>query len=367
LDRFPAFHERYDEQDYLALILAGLLHDLGHYPCSHQLDHIRPFPEHEHLTIGVIKGDIRINGEDLGAFIRETFDLDPERITELLGPVSGVAPHRMLLKQVIDSPLDADKCDYLPRDSYYCGLDYGGIDRDRFIANLVPSEDGQRLGVGEKGLMSAERLQLARYWMYRTVYWGHTVRGLIRMLSTACEYMHPVEDEQAWIARLMTFNDHSFLDWLHGQVEKPGKELIEMVHHRRELYKRLYTVSQHHQPENYRMLQVDPDLRNEILNWFHQWSRKKGLVLERHHLIWDVPPVYKSRSWERFPIVLAHGEEVSIVRESPVIDALSKAFLYGVRKIRLFCHPRLAALVKEHKPEIPPIHEFGGLFPPEIM
>ena len=336
LDGFPVFYESFDKNDYLALLLAGLLHDLGHYPCAHQLDHIGPFPKHEVLTIALIEGRLSVDGEDLAAMIRDLFGLEPRHITRLLGPADRLEPHYVLLKQIIDSPNDADKCDYLPRDSYFCGLDYGtGFDRERFIQNLMPSVDGRQLCVHEKGLMSVERFQLARYWMYRSVYWGHTVRAFITMLSKACCYMKPVTPGPDWEAQLMSFNDHDFLGWLHHQVEGPGQELIEMVHFERKPYKRLFTVSSQHEPEAYRKLQ-QKHIQDQVLTYFREWLRGLEIVAEPHHLIWDAPPSYKTGVWETFPIFLAKRGEISVAHESPIIDALGNAFLHGVRKIRLF-------------------------------
>jgi HD superfamily phosphohydrolase len=331
-------------------MLAGLLHDLGHYPCSHQLDHLDSFPAHEELTIALITGELKHDGIDFAALIRDRFGIEPDDITRFLGPDDVLSPELKLLKQIIDSPIDADKCDYLPRDSYYCGVDYGtGFDRDRFIDNLIPRHD--HLCIHEKGLLSAERFQLARYWMYRSVYWGHTVRAFITMLSVACDYLEPGFDA-GWPERLLAFNDHNFLEWLHANAGGPGRELIEMVHHRREPYKRVYTISFHHAPRTYDRLQ-DAALRDIVTDALEAWARARGTVVEDHHLIWDVPPLYKSRKWETFPIVLSSGEEVPINQESPVIEALSNAFLHGVRKIRLFCHPRIAALTeKDPFPEL---------------
>lgn len=355
LDRFSVFHQSFDEGDYLAVILAGLLHDLGHYPCSHQLDHLPQFPKHENLTTAIIMGELRIENEDLSAIIREDFGIDPKRIADLLG--TNPEPPHALLKQIIDSPNDADKCDYLPRDSYFCGVDYGtGFERERFIQNLVPSDDGRQLCIYEKGLMSAERFQLARYWMYRSVYWAHTVRALITMLSRASEYLRPIEDKEEWTHKLMTFSDHDFLDWLHTKCEPPGQELIEMVHFKRQPYKRLFTVTPHHESQVYKILH-ESGVRKQVRQWFTDWAQKKGLTLEDHHLIWDVPPNYKDEVWETFPIKLANGAEIPVAKESPVIDALSQAFLHGVRKVRLFCHPKLAELVQKHKEEIPPLYK----------
>ena len=357
LDQFPEFRQHFQESDYLAVMLAGLLHDLGHYPCSHQLDHISPFPRHEALTIGIVRGEIQIEGEDLSALIRKSFGLEPEHVTRYLDSSVKLSGPQQLLKQIIDSPIDADKCDYLPRDSYFCGLDFGtGFERQRFIRNLVPCHGTRVLGIYEKGLLNAERFQLARYWMYRSVYWGHTVRAFITMLGKACEFFIEDLDNNAFGENLLTFNDHSFLEWLHGQVQGPGKELVAMVHFKRAPFKRLMTLAYNHNPEIYRKLQGKP-ARQQISNWLKVWSKAKGWAWQDHHLIWDVPPTYKNDTWETFPIKLVNGLEQPIANESPIIEALSKAFLHGVRKIRLFCHPDLAKLVQNHADEIPDYFE----------
>jgi len=355
LDSFPEFYNTFTEKDYLGILLAGLLHDLGHYPCSHQLDHMAPFPKHEELTISLIHGNLHYDGVDFSQLIRDNFSMEPQEITRFLGSSKDLGPHLKLMKQLIDSPIDADKCDYLPRDSYYCGVDYGtGFDRERFISNLVPGSD--HLCIREKGLMSAERFQLARYWMYRSVYWGHTVRALITMLSKACTYLQEVDTTRDWPDVLLGFNDHNFLDWLHGHVAPQGQELIEMVHHRRQPYKRLYTISYHHEPGSYRWLQ-DATLRQEIVDNLRYWATRRGLKPAEHHLIWDVPPLYKSESWETFPIRLNSGREVPIAMESPVIEALGNAFLNGVRKIRLFCHPSFADLWQQNADTAPKLRQ----------
>lgn len=360
LHRFPGFAQHYDEKDYLAIMLAGLLHDLGHYPCSHQLDHLEEFPEHELLTVGLLTGDLVLEGENLAELIWSEFKVDPAHIAALLGPAAELPAHLKLLKQIIDSPLDADKCDYLIRDSFFCGIEQGsGFDRERFIANLHPSDERPALCVHEKGLVSAERFQLSRYWMYRSVYWSHTVRSFIIMLSNACRYFQPgsVEPGEAWNRQLLGYNDHNFLEWLHGCVSEPGRELIEMAYLRRRPYKRLFTVAFNHEPRTYHRLQEEK-VRGPINTWFIDWAARKGVTLEDHHLIWDVPPIYKTNSWESFPIKLANGRERPIHQESPVIEALGPAFLQGVRKIRLFCHPRLSQLLEEHPNEQPHLQEF---------
>jgi len=341
LDAFPAFHERFDEADYLAILLAGLLHDVGHYPFSHQLDNLPEFPEHEALTIALIKGDLQLYGENLGNLIEDLFGIEPSRIAALLEPGKKMTGKLGLLRQIIDSPLDADKCDYLPRDSYFCGLDFGSaFDRTRLISNLLPDLDGEKMAIHEKGLVSAERLQLARYWMYRSVYWGHTVRSLISMLARACQNIEEVPEERDWYELLLTSNDQDMLSWLVTACDEAGRELIDMLMIQRRPYKRLYTLSYNHDPETYRQLQR-PEVQRQVLERVKAWGRSHGENWPDYYLIWDVPPTYKDKAWETFPVVLSDGSQTAIEKESPVVQALGPAFLTGVRKIRLYYHPDL--------------------------
>jgi HD superfamily phosphohydrolase len=354
----PRFCDAYDAKDIKAILLAALLHDIGHYPFSHQLDHLPQFPEHEALTIGLLRGAIRFFDEPFSEMVGDWFDLDPNRIADLLDHDLPLEGPLALLRQLIDSPLDADKCDYLPRDSYFCGVDLGsGFDRSRFIGNLRAA--GQKLAIYEKGLVSAERFQLARYWMYRSVYWGHTVRAFITMLShlaRRCFVFNPPPG-QAWFETLVSFHDASFLDWMNAYLDEPGKELLGMLTLNRKPYQRLYTISIHREKTRYDQLQSE-NRRTAVTEALTSFFRSRGVTVLNHHLIWDVPPPYKNQAWESFPVVLKGGSQVPIQEESPIVASLGPAFLQGVRKIRLFIHPKLKAQVNDA--QIPALHELIG-------
>ncbi|PIE90555.1 MAG: hypothetical protein CR997_05555 [Acidobacteria bacterium] len=341
LDQYPVFSSHLKEEDYLAIMLAGLLHDIGHYPFSHQMDNLPLFPKHEELTIALITGELKLFGENLGELIRSLFGIDSERVAALLDHRVPMKGQKALLRQIIDSPLDADKCDYLPRDSYFCGVDLGSsFDRTRLITNLLPDGTGSKIAVHEKGLVSAERFQLARYWMYRSVYWGHTVRSFITMLAHAGSRVQGVREGESWRKKLLGFSDQDFLDWLYEACDDIGRDFISMLNVKRQPYKRLFTISFHHSPLEYHALQQD-ETRERVLDGLIAWIQKSGVNVPDHHLLWDVPPPYKASKWETFPVILNDGQEVPIENESPVVSALGPAFLHGVRKIRLFYHPSL--------------------------
>ncbi|MCL4121406.1 UNVERIFIED_CONTAM: hypothetical protein GTU68_049438, partial [Idotea baltica] len=136
-----------------ALLIAILLHDIGHGPFSHTL-------EHSLVT--------NIKHEDISIIFMEELNKEFEGKLSLAIKIFKGNYHRKFLNQLISGQLDMDRLDYLKRDSFYTGVTEGNINSERIISMLTVVDDN--LVVEEKGIYSVEKFIVARRMMYWMVY-----------------------------------------------------------------------------------------------------------------------------------------------------------------------------------------------------
>ncbi len=156
------------EPEEVAAKAAILLHDAGHGPFSHALEHqLLPGIHHEEISLLIMKS----MNEDLGGKLAMAIDI-----------FTGTH-HKKFLHQLVSGQLDVDRMDYLTRDSFFTGVSEGVIGYDRILKMLVV-HNGE-LMVEEKGIYSIEKFLVARRQMYWQVYLHKTVLSAEMMLVNA--------------------------------------------------------------------------------------------------------------------------------------------------------------------------------------
>lgn len=142
-----------NEDECNALMAAILLHDIGHGPFSHAMEHsIVEAVDHEAISLLFMN---RLNQEMNGKL-------------DLAIKIFKGDYHRKFMLELISSQLDMDRMDYLKRDSFYTGVAEGNINSDRLIQMLNVVDD--RLVIEEKGIYSVEKFLMARRLMYWQAY-----------------------------------------------------------------------------------------------------------------------------------------------------------------------------------------------------
>jgi uncharacterized protein len=204
------------EQDHLLLQIAALLHDIGHYDFSHALEHIAPY-DHEENGKRIILGQVTIpsrKGGQISAILHK-HGIKPEQIVELLHK-EGAFPR--FYYALLSSPLiDADRLDFLKRDSHYTGA-LISVDISRLLTVLVVHPETKELGVMHKGVPTIEQFLVARNHMYRGVYFHPLTDIGETMLLKAAEASKDV-------ALPLMYGD----DYLLSRLSEQGTPLTKML------------------------------------------------------------------------------------------------------------------------------------------
>lgn len=224
-----------------------------------------------------------------------------------------------ILRSLIDGPIDADKIDYLMRDSQALGLNYGrSMDFERLLRclTIVTEEqaDGETfaaLGIHEKGKIPSEGIAFARYAMFGQVYWHHAYRAIkamihrmvwemlakyrgkpetvdrsIRALRTrfrsfvtrssedeiAEQPLFPALTEKQTNRNIIQREDLAMLRWIAKESGETGKQFLDLLE-RRSLFKRVLVLS-HDRAE-------DKDLWKKMSNFYSNPNWRKKLKLQK--------------------------------------------------------------------------------------
>jgi HD superfamily phosphohydrolase len=246
------FRAAFDAEDIKGLLLASLVHDIGHYPFAHVLEQYTAsrFPDsqeaketvsHYHHTLTLLKEDKELNG----LILEHWGETALQRCLRTLTKQAGV------LSDIIDSAIDCDKIDYLTRDALHCGVAFGkGLDIEGLLRSYCPVQNAQRLGVNELGVASVEGLMVLQHQMLSTVYWHQTVRGIICMFHAVFAHLigEDLDKLKHFTAALKACksDNHAFVSVIEPRIRAQDSnirtQLLRLVDFQSEPdYKKLYS------------------------------------------------------------------------------------------------------------------------------
>lgn len=186
-----------------AALAAALLHDVGHGPFSHALEHTFVGLDHEALGHQIILGPL--------ADLLRSHDCSPEEVVALLTN----RHQEPVLCELLSGQLDVDRMDYLQRDSLYTGVKYGLFDCERILDTVVPlratlseadlfsqTREGLVLAIDSKGVLAVEEFLFSRYFMYWQVYLHRAVRSaelLLRLVLERAKEVFQADSTSLWL------------------------------------------------------------------------------------------------------------------------------------------------------------------------
>jgi HD superfamily phosphohydrolase len=243
--------------------LAALLHDVGHPPFSHATEKLLPLKAAGHYSL-FPGGDVepqRYEHEDYSAAIIEgplaeliichtsnkrNFRIEPSEVSALLQGTS--AGSTLFWREIISGQLDADRMDYLLRDSLHAGVSYGKYDLNRIVSSVCaverPSEESQepKVAVMKGGAYAVEALIVARYWMHKQVYFHktrlacdyHLGLAMRDILKSECgSDSYPSLDTPDKLQSFLEWDDFRVMGLLaQGKGGEHGKRLMSRNHYR---------------------------------------------------------------------------------------------------------------------------------------
>jgi HD superfamily phosphohydrolase len=435
----PFWRVNIRRRDIELLLFAALVHDIGHVAFGHFIEELEGLlrgRKHERYLLAVLEpplfnqdvpwaksADITADRIGLSAAIIEgwgpTTETDASAfmrdVARILQPIAeqriqfdeaaiydrdaceSIKMH--VLHSILDSAIDADKFDYLLRDALHSGVRYAnGIDDDRFLQTLTVISDFAKfqkpaegeptalrpcIGVSQKGIQPLETVLIARYQMFRSVYWHHTARAQTAMLHfLIVEHLIatiriPAKGDEAsrlldraldrLLRQYRTRDDDGAIIWLRKQIkdsiddQQTKEKLMQicdcLLGNRDHLYHEVFELGydKAHAETRYSLYKSLSDWSQEINSQTEDGvayleairAKRRSLTdaltarleieLRNGDILLDVPPAGK----DQIDNVYVHfGDEIrSIYDVSPMGQAVRETFAKWTRSVRVFFHP----------------------------
>lgn len=296
------------------LKLASFLHDIGHGPLSHTTEEVMPMVDELKIpiysTLKKTKAESRqANHEDytikfitdssLTPTLRKNFaEISPVHIACLVDKslecpddffIDAGLDFRPILSQIVSSEMDTDRMDYLERDAYFCGTNYGKIELEWMMNNLSyhVKEEKLYLALSRRALYTFDDFLLARHHMHLMVYFHHKSiifeEFLNRYLTSKdCTFFLPSDIEE-----YIKYTDYRLYQHLAESSNEWARRITT-----RQTYKNLFEL--HSVGETERPLQMKQALEHEGIHVIHSNSLAR---LSRYHT-----PSMEERSFQIFVV-----------------------------------------------------------------
>ena len=272
----PYLSKHFNEEQYQLVRIAALLHDVGHGPFSHIFEHLLVkflHKTHEDINVWIVqKSELKDIIKKIG--------YNPDEVAKLsVGWLHK--PKRAFMDQIIRSAVDVDKLDFVVRDTYHTGAQYGYVDVIRLIQTLDILD--QNLAVDLGALSALESFILARVESFKSIYFHRVGRAAQIMLATA---MEEAKDELGLTSfktpeEYLAFDDYTV--WTMLKKSKKSKKIIENLE-RRKLLKCAYDRTFYVRDKTVSNLFSHEEIRNQLRD---QIADKAGV--DPQAVVIDVP------------------------------------------------------------------------------
>jgi hypothetical protein len=258
----PYLSQLLSEEEYQTIRIAALLHDVGHGPFSHIFEHLLVkflHKTHEDMNVWIVQ---RSELKDIIGSLGFNLDSVAKLSVGWLN-MSGKA----FVDQIIRSAVDMDKLDFVVRDTYHTGAQYGYIDIFRIIQTLDVLN--QNLAVDLGALAALESLILARIESFRSIYFHRVGRAAQLMLAMA---MEQAKDELGLIdfktpEEYLAYDDYTV--WAMLKTSNKSREIIKNLERRKLLkcaYEKTFYVRDKTVSSIFGVEEIRNQLREQIAN-----------------------------------------------------------------------------------------------------
>ena len=313
----------WDDSERMVALCAALLHDVGHGPYSHTFEGIFN-TDHEEFTASIITSP----ETEVFQVLQQVSPEFPEAVASV---ISHEYPNQQVV-QMISSQIDADRMDYLLRDSYFTGTEYGRFDITRIMRVIRPYKDG--IAFTDNGMNAVEDYIMSRYQMYMQVYFHHTSRGMEMILKHVLNYAASIyNDNKVYFDQTSPFlvpfftDTYTLDDYLKLDDNTLNYYISVWQYHEDMTLSHLAKRFINRKPLTSVKLNTD---NHEIINQLKQYVENVGYssdiytaVSKSYDLPYDVYRPNAASTRTQIELITQSGELFELSTQSPVVKALS--------------------------------------------